>query len=79
MQYTIEARELTTAKTRSLSFDTAHRPVVIEARDSDEALTRYIHANESELVSLVRPGRSREAIATVRKEDTLYLLRVYSG
>jgi hypothetical protein len=78
LQYTIEARELTTAKSRSLSVDAAS-PVIVEARDTDEAITRYNHANESELVSLVHPGRSREAIATVRKEDSIYLLRIYGG
>jgi hypothetical protein len=78
LQFTIEARELTTEKSRNVSFGT-DRPVIVEARDTDEAITRYIHANESELVSLVHPGQSREAIATVRKEDSIYLLRVYSG
>jgi hypothetical protein len=78
LQYTIEARELTTAKSRKTSLGTG-RPVIVEARDTDDAITRYILANQSELVSLVHPGRSHEAIATVRKEDSIFLLRVYSG
>ena len=77
MQYTIEAREL--------SSDAVRRPVkaesrttVVEARDADEALSLFVNGDEFELVSFVQP-RGRESIATIKKHDAVYLVRVYAN
>lgn len=75
MQYTIEARELT------------HRPAfageslrtVVEARDENEAISRYVSDSAAELVSFTTPPRGAESIATVKKEDMLFLVRVYAA
>jgi hypothetical protein len=78
VQYTIEARELTSEYT--------HRPVrgdsrsfVVEADDASDAISKYVQQSDSELVSFTRPGRGAESIATVKKEDTVFLVRVYAG
>lgn len=78
MQYTIEARPLTNEQT--------HRPVVyapphhttIEAATADDAITAFVKLNESELVSLSKPLRGQESIATVKKDDSVFLVRVYA-
>jgi len=53
--------------------------MVIEAADADEAISQFIVQNASELVSVIRPGRGRESIATVKKDDCVYLVRVYAA
>jgi len=70
MQYTIEARELTSPSTLR---------TVIEARDENEAISRYVSDSAAELVSFTTPPRGAESIATVKKEDAVYLVRVYSA
>ena len=79
MQYTIEARELTNEDTHRPSLDPRSRRVTIEATSADEAISQFLTENRSELVSLANPARGRESIATVRKDDSVYLLRVYAG
>jgi len=79
LQYTIEARELTSEYTHRPAFDGAARRMVIDAIDADEAITQYVRASEAELVSFTSPGRSRESIATVKKEDSVFLVRVYEA
>lgn len=79
MQYTIEARELTNEYTNRPAFDVRSRRTVIDAADADQAITQYVRESELELVSFTSPGRSQESIATVKKEDTLYLVRVYAA
>ena len=78
MQYTIEARELTKSSHR-ISLRDAPHDTVVEAGDADEAISCFLRQNHSELVSLTRPARGRESIATVRKNDAVYLLRVYAA
>ena len=73
MQYTIEARELRSESTPEL------RRRTIEANNDAEALDRFVREERSELVSLTRPARGGESIATVRKEDVVFLVRVYAG
>lgn len=83
MQYTIEARELT----RELTGESTQRPspdgeslrTTVDAVDPDEAITRYVQQSASELVSFTRPGRGQESIATVKKEDSVFLVRVYAA
>ncbi|HEY0156055.1 MAG TPA: hypothetical protein VGF28_02045 [Thermoanaerobaculia bacterium] len=79
MQYTIEARELTSEYTHRPSFDGEARHTVIDAEDAGEAIHRYVQQSAAELVSFSQPSRGRESIATVKKEDTVFLVRVYAA
>ncbi|HKR64018.1 MAG TPA: hypothetical protein VJZ00_09825 [Thermoanaerobaculia bacterium] len=49
----------------------------VEANDPDEAISRFVRQSDAELVSCTRP-RGQEAIATVKKEDAVFLVRVYT-
>jgi hypothetical protein len=72
VQYTIEARELTRASDIGLPQTT------IEARDADEAIARFVSDNHSELMSFTKsPGV--ESIATVKRNDAVFLVRVYTA
>jgi len=77
VQYTIEARQLTNAMTRRREDGPQH--LTIEARNADEAISKFVESNESELVSFTEVGAGRESIATVRKNDSVFLVRVYSA
>ena len=79
MQYTIEARELTSEYTHRPTFDDRTRRLIIEAQSPDEAISQFVLQNSSELVSVIRPARGSESIATVKKDDSVYLLRVYAA
>ncbi len=79
MQFTIEARELTNEYTHRPAHDVQSRRTIVEAGDADEAITRYVRDSHCELVSLTRPARGSESIATVKKEDTVFLVRVYAA
>lgn len=79
MQYTIEARELTNEYTHRPSYDVESRRTVIDAADADEAISQYVQQSAAELVSFTRPGRGTESIATVKKEDQVFLVRVYAA
>lgn len=79
MQYTIEARELTNEYTHRPAYDVESRRTVIDAVDADEAISQYVRESAAELVSFTRPGRGQESIATVKKEDTVFLVRVYAA
>jgi hypothetical protein len=79
LQYTIESRPLTNVSTHRGSFDGHAGQTTIEASDADDALSKFVHQNASELVSLTKPLRGMESIATVRKEDHVFLVRVYAA
>lgn len=79
MQYTVEARELTSEYTHRPSLDEHSRRTIIEAKNPDEAISQFVMQNASELVSVVRPARGAESIATVKKDDSVYLVRVYAA
>jgi hypothetical protein len=79
LQYTIEARELTNENTQRPSFDRQPRRTMIEAIDVEGAISQFLVENASELVSLTKPARGRESIATIRKDDCVYLVRVYAA
>ena len=79
MQYTIEARELTNEYTHRPAYDVESRRTVVEANDAGEAISRYVLQSEAELVSFTRPARGTESIATVKKEDSVFLVRVYAA
>ena len=74
MQYTVETRPLT-----SHSFDGQPRQTTIEAANADDAITQFVLQNASELVSLTTPATGVESIATVRKNDSVFLVRVYAA
>ena len=79
MQYTIEARELTSEYTHRPSPDAETERITIEAGCPDDAISAFLESGRSELVSFSRPGRGRECIATVKKNDSVYLVRVYEN
>lgn len=70
---------MTNEYTHRPAYEVASRRTVIEASDADEAISRFVRDNESELVSLTRPARGTESIATVKKEDAVFLVRVYAA
>lgn len=71
MQYTIESRQL--------SSDASSQQTFIEASDENEAISRYVSDSAAELVSFTTPPRGAESIATVKKEDRVFLVRVYTA
>ena len=79
MQYTIESRELTSEYTHQPAPRAEPRRMTIEARDPDEAISRFVNQNESELVSFTNPRPGVESIATVKKNDVVFLVRVYAA
>ena len=52
---------------------------MIEADDPDQAISQFLVQSATELVSVARPGRGQESIATVKNGDSVYLLRVYAA
>ncbi len=79
MQYTIETRELTSEYTHRPAYDGESRRTLIDAADADEAISQYVQQSAAELVSFTRPARGTESIATVKKEDQVFLVRVYAA
>ncbi len=79
MQYTIESRPLTHEGTHRPVFDAQPQQTLIEAATASDAITEFVRQNRSELVSLTRPLRGTESIATVRKDDFVFLVRVYAA
>jgi hypothetical protein len=77
MQYIIEARELTNEYQQRPSQDGDSLRTTVDAIDPDEAIHRYVQLSAAELVSFTQPARGQESIATVRKEDAMFLVRVY--
>lgn len=79
VQFTIEARELTTETTLRSSSHSRSRRTTIEAQTPDDAISQFVMQNHSELVSVSRPARGLESIATVKKDDSVFLVRVYAA
>ena len=75
MQFTIESRELTSNTNDRLD------PIstTIDAENADDAISAFVQLSDSELVSLQRPAECRESIATVKKDDVVFLVRVYAA
>ncbi|HEY6138391.1 MAG TPA: hypothetical protein VI670_11565 [Thermoanaerobaculia bacterium] len=71
MQYTIESRPLT-------SDTSSSKQMRIEAANPESAISEYVRRSDVELVSVTKPLTGRESIATVRKDDAVYLVRIYS-
>ena len=74
MQFTIESRELTSHTNRPDPVSTT-----IDAETADDAITVFVQQSDSELVSFQKPAECRESIATVRKDDNVFLVRVYAA
>jgi hypothetical protein len=79
LQYTIEARELTSEYTHRPAAGSEARQTMVEAPNADEAIAQFVQQNASELVSLSTPRVGRESIATVKKDDSVFLVRVYAA
>ena len=79
MQFTIESRQLTNEYTHRASFDDQTRQTLIEAGTVDDAISEFVRQNGSELVNLTTRDRGQESIATVKKDDCVFLVRVYSA
>jgi hypothetical protein len=79
LQFTIESRQLTNEYTHRPSFDVETKQTFIEAVSPDDAIGEFVRQNHSELVSLTQPVRGQESIATVKKDDSVYLVRVYAA
>ncbi len=78
MQYTIEARQLSSEfSPQRPSMDAEPRRMTVEATDAGEAISRFVRDDEAELVSY-QAVQGRESIATIKKNDSVYLVRVYS-
>ena len=78
MTYTIESRPLTTESSHHAAYDGEPRQTTVEAASADDAITQFLRESASQLVSLTSPLSGRESIATVRKDDFVFLVRVYS-
>jgi hypothetical protein len=77
LQYTIETRALTNGATHRSQGDPGSVRTVVVARDADDAIHQYVRESDAELVSFTEPTAGRESIATVKKEDVVFLVRVY--
>ncbi len=78
LQFTIESRQLTNEWTRS-SGHSEPEWTTVEAANADDAISQFIHLSESQLMSFLKPAEGRESIATVRKHDSVFLVRVYEA
>jgi hypothetical protein len=70
LQFTIETRELSNPRSNHMK---------VEAADADDAISRFVAESASELMSVTKPCDGRESIATVRKDDSVFLVRVYAA
>ena len=78
MQYTIESRPLTTESTHRAAYDGRPRQTTVEAASADDAITQFVRQSAAQLVSFTSPSAGKESIATMRKDDFVFLVRVYS-
>lgn len=78
LQFTIETRQLTNEQSRPFEQSSLADYTTVEAGSAGDAISAFVLGNASELVSLSSPGDGRESIATVRKADSVFLVRVYS-
>lgn len=79
MRFTIEARQLTSEYTHRPAIGSELKQLTVEAASPDDAIEQYLADQRSELVSLTRPLRGVESIATVKKDDSVFLVRVYAA
>jgi len=79
VQFTIESRELTNESTHRSASNAGLKWATIEAADPDEAISQFVRQSHSQLVSFLKPSEGRESIATVKKDDAVFLVRVYEA
>ena len=79
MQFTIESRELTSHSNHSHAARVEPTSMTIDAENPDDAITQFVRQSASELVSFQKPAECRESIATVKKDDVVFLVRIYAG
>ncbi len=79
MQFTIETRKLTNESTPRSSVDAEPKWATVEAANSDDAISEFVRQSDSQLVSFLKPADGRESIATVKKDDSVFLVRVYEA
>ena len=79
LQYTIEARELSSAHSNAWTSQPGVSPDVVMARDPQDAIEQYVRDLEAVLLTFMQPSPGRESIGIVRKEDTVLLVRVYAA
>jgi hypothetical protein len=79
VQFTIESRELTTQSNPRNSNGAEPTWTMINADTADDAIFEFVRQNHSELVSFLRPAECRESIGTVRKDEAVFLVRVYEA
>jgi hypothetical protein len=79
LQFTIESRELTTQANHSHADHVERTSMTIDADNPDDAITEFVRQSASELVSFQKPAECRESIATVKKDDVVFLVRVYAA
>jgi hypothetical protein len=53
--------------------------MMIEAGSPDDAIGEFVRRHEFELLSVTQPGHGQESIAAVKKDDAVFLLRVYAA
>jgi len=73
VQFTIEAQSLSSRSPSAHQFQRMR----IEAANEDDAVHQFARDSACELMSVTRPLRGRESFATVRKDDSLILVRIY--
>ena len=78
MQFTIEARPLTSDTCRT-GAGAQPTQTTIEATDPHDAISEFVRQDHCELVSFSCPAKGRESIATVKKQDSVFLVRVYAN
>jgi hypothetical protein len=79
LQFTIESRQLSNEHTHRSAFDVQPKQTLIEAMSPDDAIGEFVRRSDLELVSVTRPPRGEESIATVKKDDAVFLVRVYAA
>ncbi len=79
MQYTIESRPLTGEYTHRAAVEAEPKQTTIEAANADDAISKFLRQRAAELVSLTKPIKGRESIATVKKNEYVFLVRVYAA
>lgn len=73
MLFTIESRQLTP---KALLAASASRRQTVDAENAQRAILQYITAQRAQLISCVTPRAGRESIATMKKDEALFLVRV---
>lgn len=79
MQYTIEARQLSSAHSNAWTSRPGTPPGLIVANDPQDAIEQYVRDLEAVLLTFMQPSPGRESIGIVKKEDMVLLVRVYAA